>query len=105
MNLRIKSYYEALGKNNIFPPWTTAFQPSHHLMMSQYQTDTIVSLRETEANEMLKAKSVKSSAEATECKSQADAVIQALKAYYHQPDALGFSLHEAIEALVTLIEC
>ena len=31
MNLRIKSaYYEALNKNEIYPPWAIVFQPPKH---------------------------------------------------------------------------
>ena len=43
MNLHIRSFYnDALVKNNIFPPWTIAFQLPPKLMMSQNQTETIV---------------------------------------------------------------
>ena len=74
------------------------------LMMCQHLPDTIVSLRRTQAKEILNTPSVISKAEAIQCKSNTDAVTQALKAYYHQPDA-RFTFNEALEALITLAEC
>ena len=54
MNLLIKaSYYEVLSKNNIYPPWTIAFQPPPNLMLNQCQVKTILTLRRTQAKEML----------------------------------------------------
>ena len=54
INLRIKAaYYEALIKNDIYPPWTIAFQPPPNLMSNQKQADTIVALRKNQAKEML----------------------------------------------------
>ena len=41
MNLRIKSsFYEALSKNEIYPPWTIGFQLPPNLMTNPHQIDT-----------------------------------------------------------------
>ena len=45
-----------------------------------------------------------SSDEAKNCKERADAVTQALKAYYQQVAASQYNLDEALNALVTLTE-
>ena len=72
MNLCIKaSYYEALSKNNIYPPWSIAFQPTPNLM-----------LRRTQPKEMLTTLSTMNTYEANECKNRTNASTQALKAYY-----------------------
>ena len=74
MNLRFKAaYYEALIKNDIYPPWTIAFQPPPNLMSNQKQADAIVALRKNQAKEMLNTLSWMSNYEADECKNQADA--------------------------------
>ena len=105
MNLRIKAaYYEALIKNDIYPPWTIAFQPPPNLMTNQRQADTIVALRKSQAKEMLNTLSRMSNYEAEECKHQADASTQALRTYYQQVGASQFNLNEALEALVTLTD-
>ena len=106
MNLRIKAaYYEALIKNNIYPPWTIAFQPPPNLMTNNKQADTIVALRKTQAKEILNTLSTMSNHEADECKGRADASTQALRTYYQQAGAShGFNLNEALDALVTLTD-
>ena len=105
MNLRIKAaYYEALIKNDIYPPWTIAFQPPPNLMTNQRQAETIVALRKDQAKEMLNTLSRMSSYEADECKNQADASTQALRTYYQQAGASQFNLNEALDALVTLTD-
>ena len=74
MNLHIKaSYYEPLSKNNIYPPWTIAFQPAPNLMLNQCQIETILTLRKTQAKEMLTTLSMMSTHEPNECKNRADA--------------------------------
>ena len=46
MNLCIKaSYYDALSKTNIYPPWTTAFQPPPNLMLNQCQIETLFNIK------------------------------------------------------------
>ena len=103
MNLRIKSvFYDAISSNEIYPAWMIAFQPPPNLMTSTYQIETVVSLRKTQAKDMLKTLSLMSSDEAKNCKERADAVTQALKAYYQQPGASKYNLDEALNALVTL---
>ena len=88
MSLRIKAaYYEALIKNDIYPPWTIVFQPPPSLMTNQRQADTIVALRKNQAKEMLNTLSRMSNYEADECKNQADASTQALRTYYQQVGA------------------
>ena len=105
MNLRIKAaYYEALIKNNIYPPWTIAFQPPPNLMTNNKQADTIVALRKTQAKEILNTLSTMSNHEADECKGRADASTQALRAYYQQAGASQFNLNEALDALVALTD-
>ena len=105
MNLRIKAaYYEALTKNDIYPPWTIAFQPPPNLMSNQKQADTIVALRKNQAKEMLNTLSQMSNYEADECENQADASTQALRTYYQQVGASQFNLNEALDALATLTD-
>ena len=88
MNLCIKSaYYEALNKNEIYPPWTVAFHPSPNLMSNQRQVETLLLLRRNKAKEMLTTLSHMSTQEAEECKSHTDASTQALKTYYQQVGA------------------
>ena len=102
MKLRIKAaYYEALIKNDIYPPWTITFQPPPNLMTNQRQADTIVALRKNQAKEMLNTLSRMSNYEADECKNQADSSTQALRTYYQQAEASQFNLNEALDALVT----
>ena len=91
MNLRIKAaYYEALTKNDIYPPWTIALQPPPNLMSNQKQADSIVALRKNQAKEMLNTLSQMSNYEADECENQADASTQALRTYYQQVGASQF---------------
>ena len=105
MNLRIKAaYYEAIIKNDIYPPWTIAFQPPPSLMTNQRQADTIVALRKNQAKGMLNTLSRMSNYEADECKHRADASTQALRTYYQQAGASQFNLNEALDALVTLTD-
>ena len=105
MNLRIKAaYYEDLIKNNIYPPWTIAFQPPPNLMTNNKQADTIVALRKTQAKNILNTLSTMSNHEADECKGRADASTQALRTYYQQAGASQFNLNEALDALVTLTD-
>ena len=73
-------------------------------MTSIHQIETIVSLQNTQAKDMLKTLSLMSSDEAKNCKERADATTQALKAYYQQPAATQYNLDEALNALVTLTE-
>ena len=74
MNLCIKaSYYEAPSKNNICPPWTIAFQPPLNLMLNQHQIETIITLRSTQAKEVLTTLSTMSKHEANECKNRVNA--------------------------------
>ena len=104
MNLQIKSsYYDVLSKNDILPPWAIAFQPPN-LMSSQHQIETIVSLRKTQAKDMLNTLSQMSTEEANQCKNRVDASTQALKAYYQQPRATHYNFNEALDALVTLTD-
>ena len=71
MNLHIKtSYFEPLSKNNIYPPWTIAFQPPPTLMLNQCQIETILTLRKTQAKEMLTTLSMISTHEPNECKTE-----------------------------------
>ena len=103
MNLRIKSsFYEAISSNEIYPAWTIMFQPPPNLMTSIHQIETIVQLCKTQAKDMLKTLSLMSSDEAKNCKERADAVTQALKAYYQQAVASQYNLDEALNTLVTL---
>ena len=105
MNLRIKSaYYEALNKNDIYPPWAIAFQPPPNLMSNQRQIDTIMALRKNQAKEMLMTLSRMSNHEADECKNCADVSTQALRTYYQQVGAAQYNLNEALDALVTLTD-
>ena len=105
MNLRIKAaYYEALIKNNIYPPWTIVFQPPPNLMTNNKQADAIVALRKTQAKEILNTLSTMSNHEADECKGRADTLTQALRTYYQQARASQFNLNEALDALVTLTD-
>ena len=68
MNLCIKSaYFEALNKNEIYPPWTFAFQPSPSLMSNQRQVETILILGKNQAKEMLSTLSHMSTQEGDEC--------------------------------------
>ena len=76
-----------------------------NLMLNQHQVDTMVSLRKSQAKEMLNTLLAMSSNEATKCKNQADASTQALKAYYQPLDASEFNFNEALDALVTLTDC
>ena len=104
MNLWIKSsYYDALSKNEIFPPWAIALQPPN-LMSSQHHIETIVSLRKTEANDMPTTLSEMSTEEANQCKNRVDASTWALKAYYQQPRAIQYNFNEVLDALVTLTD-
>ena len=64
MNLRIKSAYDAISSNEIYPAWTIAFQPPPNLMTSTHQIETVVSLCKTQAKDMLKTLSQMSSDEA-----------------------------------------
>ena len=85
MNLTIKSsFYEVFSKNEIYLPWTIAFQPPPNLMTNPHQIETIVSLRKNQAKDMLRTLSLMSSEEATNCKERANASTQALRAYYQQ---------------------
>ena len=105
MNLRIKSaFYDAISNNEIYPAWTIVFWPPPNLMTSIHQIETIVSLRKTQAKDMLKTLNLMSSDEAKNCKERADATTQALKAYYQQPAASQYNLDKALNALVTLTE-
>ena len=104
MNLRIKSsFYDALSNNEIHLAWTIVFQPPN-LMTNLQQIETIVSLRKNQTKDMLKTLSLMSSEEANNCKERADALTQALKAYYQQSVASQYNLDEALDALVTLID-
>ena len=105
MNLRIKSsFYELLSKNEIYPPWTIAFQPPPNLMTNPHHIETIVSLRKNQAKDMLRTLSLMSSEEANNCKERADASNQALRAYYQQSAASQYNLNETLDALVTLTD-
>ena len=102
MNICIKaSYYEALSMNNIYPPWTIAFQLPPNLMFNQHQVKTILTLRRIQAKEMLNTLSTMSTHEGNEHKNRVDASTQALKAYYQQSWAPEFNFNEALDALDT----
>ena len=64
--------------------------------------DTIVTLRKTQATEVLTTLSVMVTEEADECKNRAYASMQALKAYYQQLGESQYNFNEALDALVTL---
>ena len=69
VNLHMRaSYYEALSKNNIYPPWTIAFHPPSNLILNQCQVETILTLQKTQAKEMLTTLSTLNTNEANECK-------------------------------------
>ena len=105
MNLRIKSaFYDTISTNEIYPAWTIVFQPPPNLMTNMHQIETVVSVCKTQAKDMLKTLSLVSSEEADNCKERADAVTQAIKAYYQQPGASKYNLDEALNALLTLTE-
>ena len=105
MNSRIKSSFcEVLCKNEIYPPWTIAFQPPPNLMTYPHQIETIISLRKNQAKDMLRILSLMSSEEANNCKERADAFTQVLRGYYQQPLAFQYNLNEALDALVTLTD-
>ena len=105
MHLHIKaSYYEALSKNNIYPPWTIVLQPPPNLMLNQHQVETILTLRRTQAKEMLTTLSTMSTNKANRCKNRGDASTQALKAYYQLCGASEFNFNEALDAFVTLTD-
>ena len=105
MNLCLTSaYYEALNKNEIYPPWTIAFQPPSNLMCNQRQVETILVMRKNQAKEMLSTLSHMSTQAADECKSHTDASTLALKTYYQQVGAAQYNLNEALDALVTLTD-
>ena len=105
MNLRIKSaFYDAISTNEVYPVWTIAFHPPPNLMTNMHQIEKVVSLCKTQAKDMLKTLSLMSSEEANNCKERADAVTQAIKAYYQQPGASNYNLDEALNALLTLTE-
>ena len=105
MNLRIKSaFYDAISANEVYPVWTIAFHLPPNLMTNMHQIETVVSLRKTQAKDMLKTLSLMSSEEANNCKERADAATQAIKAYYQQPGASNYNLDEALNALLTLTE-
>ena len=72
-------------------------------MTNPYQIETIMSLRENQAKDMLRT-SLMSSEEANNCKKRADASTQALRAYCHQPVASQYNLNEALDALITLTD-
>ena len=42
MNLGIKSFYEVLSKNEIYPPWAITFQPPPNLMTNPHQIEIVV---------------------------------------------------------------
>ena len=105
MNQGIKpSFYEALSKNEIYPPWTIAFPLPPNLMTNPHQIETIVSLRKNQAKDMLRTLSFMSSEETNNCKERADASTQALRAYYQQPATSQYNLNEAFNALITLTD-
>ena len=60
-------------------------------MINMHQIETVVSLRKTQANDMLKTLSLMSSEEADNCKEREDAATQAIKAYYQQPGASKYN--------------
>ena len=105
MKLHIKSaYYEALNKNEIYPPWTIVFLPSPNLMSNQRQVKRILLLRKYLAKKMLSTLSHMSTQKADECKSRTDASTQALKTYYQQAGAALYNLNEALDTLVTMTD-
>ena len=73
-------------------------------MLNQCQIETILTLRKTQAKEMLTTLSTVSTYEANECKNRADVSTEALWAYYQQPGASQFNFNEALDALVTLTD-
>ena len=73
-------------------------------MTNNKQADAIVSLRKTQAKEILNTLATMSNQEADECKGRADASTQALRTYYQQAGASQFNLNEALDALVTLTD-
>ena len=73
-------------------------------MSSQHQIETSVSLRKTQAKDMLNTLSQMSTEEANQCKDRTDASTQALKAYYQQHGATQYNFNEPLDALVSLID-
>ena len=73
-------------------------------MSNQCQIDTIITLRWTQAKEMLTTLSAMHTQEANECKNRADGSTQGLKAYYQQPGASQYNFNEPLDALVTLTD-
>ena len=71
-------------------------------MTNLHQIETIVSLRNNQAKDMLRTLSLMSSEEANNCKERVDASTQALRAYCQQPTASQYNLNEALDPLVTL---
>ena len=65
---------------------------------------TILTLRKTQAMEMLTTLSTVSTHEANQCKNRADTSTQALRAYYQQPGPSQFNFNEALDALVALTD-
>ena len=78
--------------------------PPPNLMTNNKQADAIVSLRKTQAKEILNTLATMSNQEADECKGMADALTQALRTYYQQAGVSQFNLNEALDALVTLTD-
>ena len=103
-NFNESAYYLVLMNNEIYPPWTIAFQLPPNLIFNSWQADTIINLRKTQAKEMLSTLSAISTQEATECKTHVDASTQALRTYYQQEGASSYNLNEALDALVTLTD-
>ena len=73
-------------------------------MANQHQIDTVITLRRTQAKEMLTTLSTMSTQEGNECKNRVDASTQALKAYYQQPGASQCNFNEVLDVLVTLTD-
>ena len=58
----------------------------------------IVSLRRSQAIDILEVLASITYLEAAECEARADVATQVLREYYQQPAALGFNLDEALES-------
>ena len=105
MNLWIKAaYYEALNKNEIYPPGQLHSCPPRFDIQSKEGRDNTDCKEKSSKRNAKYSISIMSTQEANECKTHVDASTQALRTYYQQEGASSYNLNETLDAVVTLTD-
>ena len=103
--LELRAHFNTqLANSGFIPNWTVNFNPQDNLLNSQQSVDSTITHRRQQALDNLRTLATLNRLEATRVATQAEAALAGLRVHYNNPNAIGFDLNQALDAIQTLTQ-